>query len=257
MGSGSAAGDSVNASSADTVKPDTDGAPYPDVDYLIQPVLGVDGRGGLYLGARVEPGVTRLQFYVRDEEAVGEEISLWLSRYKLERGLVERSVASGSGDSPSEQRAAGDSPSEQGAPLDGDSPSELSAPLAAPLAAFQFSCEFRGRNIYSAPGTPSLSSHTSRPHTSRLSPLPSRPLNPFHTRFVHADQDSVAVREALGQALPTGGFFSSGGELGPLGIKGIGELPEEAPTFLHRFTTCLALVYDTGMGPEAEPEGQQ
>ena len=69
------------------------------------------------------------------------------------------------------------------------------------------------------------------------------------------------MRAALGEALPTGGFFSSGGELGPLGIKGIGELPEEAPTFLHRFTTCLALMYDTGaeaeLGPEAEPEGQQ
>ena len=85
----------------------------------------------------------------------------------------------------------------------------------APLAALQFSCAGRGRNMYS-----------------------------------EVDQDSLAVRAALGQELPTGGFFCNG-EVGPLGVKGLGA-SQEAPTFIHGFTTCLALLYDTS-GDQEQP----
>lgn len=144
-----------------------------DEDFLIRQVMGIDRAGGLYVGERVEVGQTRLQFHVRDELAARDELALRLGRYRLERTMA------------------------------------FGARNQAPLAAFQFSCNGRGRNMYS-----------------------------------EVDQDSRAVREALGKELPTGGFFCNG-EVGPLGVKGLGA-SREAPTFIHGFTTCLALLYDTG-----------
>lgn len=143
-----------------------------DEDFLIRQVMGIDRAGGLYIGERVEVGQTRLQFHVRDELAARDELALRLGRYRLEKTM------------------------------------SFGARNQAPLAAFQFSCNGRGRNMYS-----------------------------------EADQDSRAVRDALGKALPTGGFFCNG-EVGPLGVKGLGA-SQEAPTFVHGFTTCLALLYDT------------
>ena len=147
-----------------------------ELDYLLRQVLGVNGRGGLYIGlepgVRIDPGQTRLQFHVRDEEAASEELALWLDRYRLERNVADRF---------------------------GD---------RAPLAALQFACQYRGRNLFTQP-----------------------------------DQDSRLVRAALGEALPTGGFFCSA-EVGPLGIKGFGAPEEqEAQPFIHGFSTCLALFY--------------
>ena len=157
-------------------KLEEDEASDEETDFLIRQVLGANAQGGLYIGERVEVGKTRLQFHVRDDIAAADELSLRLGRYKLERTLSGR-FSDGRG----------------------------------PLAAFQFSCNGRGLNMYSGP-----------------------------------NRDSDAVRGALGEALPTGGFFCNG-EIGPLGVKGIGA-SAQAPTFVHGFTTCLALLYDTQEG---------
>ncbi len=66
------------------------------------------------------------------------------------------------------------------------------------------------------------------------------------------DHDSAAIRDALDGALPIGGFFCNG-EIGPLGVKGIasGTRAEECKTFLHGFTSVVALMYDmTPSDPE-------
>lgn len=75
-----------------------------------------------------------------------------------------------------------------------------------PLGCLLFSCNGRGRNMYD-----------------------------------DADHDSTAIAEALG-APPTGGFFCNG-EVGPIGVKGL-STSGDAPTYLHGFTSVLALMYE-------------
>jgi len=86
---------------------------YGDEDFLIRQVLGTTNVGGLYVGDRVEVGVTRLQFHVRDERAAQEELSLLLGRYRVERQFSGRF---------------------------GD---------VSPLGCLLFSCNGRGTNMYS------------------------------------------------------------------------------------------------------------
>jgi len=88
---------------------------------------------------------------------------------------------------------------------------------AMPLGCLLFSCSGRGRRMYA----PQLGAEVA---------------------FEAADHDSTLVRAALAPELPIGGFFCNG-ELGPLGVKGLGE--GRANTFLHGFTSVVALFYDT------------
>ena len=149
-------------------------------DYLIRQVLGVSNQGGIYVGDRVEAGVSRLQFHVRDAKAAAEELSLRLGRYRLERSMSGRYAA-------------------------------------PPLGGLLFSCNGRGRNMYD-----------------------------------EADHDSKAVADALGESLPIGGYFCAG-EIGPIGVKGLQQASSQsAPTFLHGFTSVLALMYDTSAASSAD-----
>ena len=85
-----------------------------------------------------------------------------------------------------------------------------------PLGCMLFSCNGRGLNMYDEP-----------------------------------DHDSKVVRAALGGDLATGGWFANG-EIGPLGVKGVGSAAE-APAYLHGFTSVIALLYDTGDMTTSEP----
>lgn len=83
---------------------------------------------------------------------------------------------------------------------------------STPLAGLLFSCNGRGRNMYEG-----------------------------------ADHDSSAIRTALGEQLPLGGYFGAG-ELGPVGLGGLGGGGAEIKPHLHGFTSVLALMYDTSAG---------
>ena len=70
--------------------------------------------------------------------------------------------------------------------------------------------------------------------------------------YDEADHDSKAVADALGESLPIGGYFCAG-EIGPIGVKGLQQASSQsAPTFLHGFTSVLALVYDTSAASSAD-----
>ena len=69
------------------------------------------------------------------------------------------------------------------------------------------------------------------------------------------DHDSKAIGEALG-APPTGGYFCAG-EIGPIGVTGVSTSGSRtAPTFIHGFTSVLALMYEVEPLEQssAEPE---
>ena len=70
--------------------------------------------------------------------------------------------------------------------------------------------------------------------------------------YDEADHDSKAVADALGESLPIGGYFCAG-EIGPIGVKGLQQASSQsAPTFLHGFTSVLALMYDTSAASSAD-----
>ena len=54
--------------------------------------------------------------------------------------------------------------------------------------------------------------------------------------------DAKAVAASLGADLATGGYFCNG-EIGPIGIKGLTQADGAVPTFLHGFTSVVALMY--------------
>ena len=72
--------------------------------------------------------------------------------------------------------------------------------------------------------------------------------------YSEPNHDSAAIRQALGGDLATAGLFCAG-EIGPLGVKGIGSSSSSSssscPTYLHGFTSVVALMYDTGVDTEA------
>ena len=143
------------------------------VDFLIRQVLGSEQSGGIYLGELVRPGM-QLRFHVRDELAAQEDLAGVLGRYKLQRQFTGR-YSSG------------------GAPKQ-------------PLAAFQFSCNGRGSNMYS-----------------------------------EKNYDSSTFSAVVSDA-PSGGFFCNG-ELAPVGAAGLSNAG--GTTHLHGFTSVWAMVYDT------------
>ena len=83
---------------------------------------------------------------------------------------------------------------------------------------------------------------------------PPRGSEPTYPTEAH---DSTAILGAVGGQTPLGGFFCNG-EVGPLGIKGVRDPRDEGTsrTFLHGFTSVIALMYDTTPRPApgaAEP----
>ena len=91
---------------------------------------------------------------------------------------------------------------------------------APPIGCLLFSCNGRGRNMYD-----------------------------------EADHDSKALAEALGD-VPTAGFFCNG-EIGPIGVKGIGSAQGAVPTYVHGFTSVMAIMYDTSAAAEPEAAGTE
>ena len=96
------------------------------------------------------------------------------------------------------------------------------------MGAFLFSCNGRGSNMYSAKDDEG-------------------------DLILGPDHDVKAISAALDKDLPMGGYFCAG-EIGPIGVKGL-STSGRAPTYLHGFTSVLALLYDKGAGQEAEAGG--
>ena len=91
-----------------------------------------------------------------------------------------------------------------------------------PLAALQFSCVARGRPLFGSP---------------------------------NVDLERVSELAGKDAKQQVGGFFANG-ELGPVGIAGVG-LGDGRKTHIHAFTTIAATICDFGGDGDGKGEGNQ
>lgn len=198
-------------------------------DFLIRQVMGATPSGGLLVGDRIVPGETQLRFFVRDEIASGADLKLVLDRcarrtrratrpaplrppplYCSRPPLLSR-MHNRPRHPPHQLPPPSPTPRADrvARQFSGRFPSTSAA--AEPFATFLFSCNGRGRNMYSA-----------------------------------ADHDTRQFAESIADGA-LGGFFCNG-EIGPAGVRlpapsGDGE-PAPFRTHLHGFTSVFAMLYE-------------